>query len=94
MEGTHESIVFVPFLIWGLGLPISRFFRGLLDFYSLNLTHLNPNSILQIVILMHLCEAYLGISPHFGLWKYLHHCKPEMAGGHHQVVSGASLELH
>jgi hypothetical protein len=47
-EDTHESVIYVPFLLRGLGLPISPFFRGLLDFYRLNLTHLNPNSILQI----------------------------------------------
>jgi hypothetical protein len=46
-EDTHESVVYVPFLICGLALPISPFFHGLLDFYDLNLTHLNPNSILQ-----------------------------------------------
>jgi hypothetical protein len=46
-EDTHESIIYVPFLIRGLALPISHFFRDLLDFYRLNLTHLNPNSILQ-----------------------------------------------
>jgi hypothetical protein len=69
------------FLICGLALPISPFFRGLLDFYNLNMTHLNPNSILQISIFVHLCEAYLGILPHFGLWKYLYHCRPGMAGG-------------
>jgi hypothetical protein len=57
------------------------FFRGLLDFYRLNLTHLNPNSILQISIYVHLCEAFLGVLPHFGLWKYLYHCRPGMAGG-------------
>jgi hypothetical protein len=50
-EDTHESVIYVPFLLRGLGLPISPFFRGLLDFYRLNLTHLNPNSILQISIL-------------------------------------------
>jgi hypothetical protein len=50
-EDTHEAIIFVPFLIRGLALPASPLFRGLLDFYDLNLTHLNPNSILQIVIL-------------------------------------------
>jgi hypothetical protein len=80
-EDTHESVVYVPFLICGLALPISPFFRGLLDFYNINLTHLNPNSILQISIFVHLCEAYLGILPHFGLWKYLYHCRPGMAGG-------------
>jgi hypothetical protein len=68
-EDTHESIIYIPFLIRGLALPISSFFRGLLDFYHLNLTHLNPNSILQVSVFVHLCEAYLGILPHFGLWK-------------------------
>jgi hypothetical protein len=78
-EDTHESVVYVPFLIRGLALPISP--HGLLDFYNLNLTHLNPNSILQISIFVHLCEAYLGILPHFRLWKYLYHCRPRMARG-------------
>jgi hypothetical protein len=80
-EDTHESVIYVPFLLRGLALPISPFFRGLLDFYLLNLTHLNPNSILQISIYVHLCEAFLGVLPHFGLWKYLYHCRPGMAGG-------------
>jgi hypothetical protein len=92
-KDTHESIVYVPFLIRGLALPISPFFRCLLDFYNLDLTHLNPNSILQISIFVHLCEAYLRILPHFGLWKYLYHCRPRMAGGQHQLVGGASLEM-
>jgi hypothetical protein len=92
-EDSHESVVYVPFLIRGLALPISPFFRGLLDFYELNLTHLNPNSILQISIFVHLCEAFLGILPHFGLWKYLYHYRPGMAGGQHQLVGDTSLEL-
>jgi hypothetical protein len=57
------------------------------------LTHLNPNSILQISIYVHLCEAFLGVLPHFGLWKYLYHCRLGMAGGQHQLVGGASLEM-
>jgi hypothetical protein len=93
IEDTHESVVYIPFLICGLALPISPFFRGLLDFYHLNLTHLNPNSILQISVFVHLCEAYLGILPHFGLWKYLYHCRPGMAGGQHQLMGGVSLEM-
>jgi hypothetical protein len=92
-EDTHESVIYIPFLILGLALPISPFFRGLLDFYHLNLTHLNPNSILQVFVFVNLCEAYLGILPHFGLWKYLYHCRPGMAGGQHQLVGGASLEM-
>jgi hypothetical protein len=92
-EDTHKAVVFMPFLIWGIALPTSPFFRGLLDFYDLNLTHLNPNSILQIVVFVHLSEAFLRILPHFGLWKYLYHCRPGMAGGQHQLVGGANLEL-
>ena len=80
-EDTHVSVVYVPFLIRGLALPVSPFFCGLLDFYNLNLAHLNPSSILQISIFVHLCEAYLGILPHFGLWKYLYHYRLEMTGG-------------
>jgi hypothetical protein len=93
IEDTHESVFYVSFLIRGLALPISPFFRGLLDFYDLNLTHLNSNSILQVAIFVHLCEAFLGILPHFGLWRYLYHCRSGIAGGQHQLVGGASLEL-
>jgi hypothetical protein len=53
-EDTHESVIYVPFLIRGLSLPISPFICGLLDFYRLNLTHLNPNSILQVSVFVHL----------------------------------------
>jgi hypothetical protein len=93
-EDTHESVIYIPFLIHGLALPISPFFHGLLDFYHLNLTHLNPNSILQVSVFVHLCEAYLEILPHFGLWKYLYHCWPGMARGQHQLVGDVSLEMH
>jgi hypothetical protein len=32
--------------------------------------NLNPNSILQIMVFVALCEGYLGIRPNFALWKY------------------------
>ena len=67
-EDTHGRVILAPFFIRGLGLPICSFVRGLLRFYSIDLTHLNPNSILQIAIFIHLCEAFLGIPPYFGLW--------------------------
>jgi hypothetical protein len=59
---THVSVVFAPFLIRDLGLLISPFFCGLLDYYSLNLTHLNPNSVLQVAIFIHLCKVFLGLA--------------------------------
>jgi hypothetical protein len=92
-EDTHEYIAFTSFFVRTLGLPICSFFLGLLDFYSINLTPMNPNFVLQIIISINLCEAFLGIAPHFGLWKYLYHRKPRMRDKRHHVVGGASMEL-
>jgi hypothetical protein len=46
------------------------FFRGLLYYYQLELVHLVPNSITIVSTFIHFREAYLGISPHFLLWRY------------------------
>jgi hypothetical protein len=62
-KDTHESVVYVSFLIRGLALPVSPFFRGLLDFYDLNLTHLNPNSILQVAISYICARLFLKFTP-------------------------------
>jgi hypothetical protein len=56
----------MPFLIRGLALLVSPFFHGILDFYSSNLTHLNPNYVFQITVFVHLCEAFLGFFPTLG----------------------------
>lgn len=50
-KDTNESVAFTSFFVHGLGLPICSFFWGMLDFYSIDLTHLNPNSVLKIAIL-------------------------------------------
>jgi hypothetical protein len=41
-----------------------------LYYYQLELLHLVPNSITVVSTFIHFCEAYLGISPHFLLWRY------------------------
>jgi hypothetical protein len=46
------------------------FLRGLLQFYRIELVHLAPNSITIIATFIHLCEAYLGITPYFHLWHH------------------------
>ena len=38
--------------------------------YGLQLHDLTPNSILQIACFITLCECFLGVFPHWGLWKY------------------------
>lgn len=43
----------------------------MLDYYNLELHHLNPNGIQQISTFVAFCEGYLGIEPQFDLWKRL-----------------------
>ena len=66
-EDTNQTVVFKSFYEKGFALPAGAFFRGLLHFYGLEVTHLKPNSFAQIAIFIHLCEGFLGIAPHFNL---------------------------
>jgi hypothetical protein len=59
----------------GFSIPAGDFLRGLLYFYSIELVHLVPNSITIISTFIHLCEAYLGIAPHFHLWRHFFELK-------------------
>jgi hypothetical protein len=62
---TIDIVVFSSFFQRGFGLSACNFFHGLLDHYKIELVHLNPNSILQITIFVHLYEAFHGIPPNF-----------------------------
>src|SRR3954466_12547187 len=59
----------------GFTLPIHPFVRGLLYSYRLHLHDLTPSGILHIACFITLCEAFLGIYPHWGLWKRLFNIK-------------------
>jgi hypothetical protein len=69
-EDVKEQVVFASFFERGFNLPMGDFFRDLLYYYGLELVHLVPNSITIVLMFIHFCEAYLGISPHFLLWRY------------------------
>lgn len=88
-----EIVVFKDFFIRGLGLPTSEFFRRVLDFYGLELVNLNPNSILHMAIFAHLCEAFLGIHPHFLLFRYFFICKPYPNAAAPNVFGGGGFQL-
>ena len=93
MEDRTETVVFRSFYEKGFALPAGDFFRGLLFFYGLEVTHLKPNSIAQIVIFIHLCEAFLGIASHFNLWRALYHLWGYPSTARHDVVGGAAFLL-
>jgi hypothetical protein len=71
MENVDEIVTFYHFAERGLALPTYSFFRGHLYFYGLELHHLNPNSICHIAIFIHFCEVFLGIEPHWNLFRSL-----------------------
>jgi hypothetical protein len=74
-EGTGETVVFFAQIECGFGVPAGDFPRGLLHFYRIELVHLTPNSITITATFIHLCEAYLGITPHFHLWRHFFELK-------------------
>jgi hypothetical protein len=51
-------------------VPSHQSLRSLLQYYGLELHHLTHSGILHIVAFVTLCEAYMGIEPHFDLWTY------------------------
>jgi hypothetical protein len=62
-------VLFLAFLLRGLSLPLHPFLRGLLFAYGIQLHDLNPNTILHIACFITLCECFLGIEPHWALWR-------------------------
>ena len=64
-------ISFAPLHKCRLVVSPHPFFRGLLHHYQIELQHLNPNGIQHITTFIAMCEGYLGIEPHFELWRYL-----------------------
>jgi hypothetical protein len=70
-EDMKEQVVFALYFERGFNLPVGDYFRGLLYYYKLELVHLVPNSIIVVSTFILFSEAYLGISPHFLLWRHL-----------------------
>ena len=88
-----EIVLFTPFVEKGLGLPASDFFRRLLYYYGIRMNHLNPNSILQLSIFIHLCESFLGIPPSILLFHYFFKLKPHPDAANPDVVGGAGFQF-
>jgi hypothetical protein len=93
MENVDEIVTFFHFAERGLALPTCSFFRGLLYYYGLELHHLNPYSICHISIFIHFCKAFLGIEPHWDLFRFLFRVKPQPTTKKLAVIGGAGIQL-
>ena len=77
----HERVVFLTHFLRGLGFPLHPFVWGLMFYYGLDFHDLAPNFILNISAFIVVCEAFLHIKPHFGLWLKTFNDKPKVVGG-------------
>ena len=77
----NGRVVFIPHFIHGLGFPLHPFVRGLMFYYGLDFHDLAPNSFLNISAFIVVCEAFLRIPPHFGLWLKIFNVKPKVVSG-------------
>jgi hypothetical protein len=57
------------------------------------LHQLTPNSILHIACFITLCESFLGIEPHFLLWKFLFRLCPSVALSKKPKLGGAVVSI-
>jgi hypothetical protein len=86
-------VMFLAFLLRGLSLPAHEFLRGLLFMYGVQLHQLTPNSILHITCFITLCESFLGIEPHFLLWKFLFRLRPSVALSNKPELGGVVVSI-
>jgi hypothetical protein len=94
MEKSEDEIsMFVRFAECGLALPASDFFKGLLGYYGVEYVNLNPNGIFHTVIFIHFCEAFLGIKPHWILFRKFFPVKPQPSVSNPRVVGGANIQM-
>jgi hypothetical protein len=70
MEKAEDEIpMFARFAERGLALLASDFFKGLLGYYGVEYLNLNPNGIFHTAVFVHFCEAFMGIKPHWILFR-------------------------
>jgi hypothetical protein len=77
----------------GLALLASDFFKGLLKYYGIEYLNLNPNGIFLVFVFIYFCQAFLGIKPHWVLFRKFFHLKPQPSANDPRVVGGAGIKM-
>jgi hypothetical protein len=86
-------VMFLAFLLRGFSFPAHKFLHGLLFVYGVQLHQLTPNSIIHISCFITLCEAFLGIDHHWGLWTYLFRLRPNATKEEVRDLGGAIVSV-
>jgi hypothetical protein len=90
-KNPDETPMFTRFAERGLALPASDFFKGILECYGIEHLNINPNGIFHTSVFMHFCEAFLGIKPHWVLFRKFFRVKPQPSANNTRVVGGAGI---
>jgi hypothetical protein len=94
MEKNPDEIpMFTWFVERRLTLPASSFFKGLLEYYGIEYLNLNPNGIFHTSVFVHFCEAFLGIKPHWVLFRKFFRVKPQPSANDPRVVRAADIQM-
>jgi hypothetical protein len=92
MEKAEDEIpMFTWFVERGIALPASDFFKGLLGYYGIEYLNLNPNGVFHTAVFVHFCEAFLGIKPHWILFRKFFRVMPQPSATNPRVVGGAGI---
>ena len=89
--GPHARVVFVALFIHGLRFPLYPFVHRLMFYYELDFHDLAPNFVLNISAFIIVCEAFLRIWPHFGLWLQTFSMKPKIVSGQQAECGGVMV---
>ena len=92
-DGTNEIVLFCDFVERNLAIPASDFLHALLKCWGIQLHHLTHQSILHLSIFTHLCEAFIGIEPHFYVFQHFFFLLPHPNASKPVEVGGAELDL-
>jgi hypothetical protein len=94
MEKTPDEIpMFARFVESELAMPTSDFFKGLLRYYGIEYLNLNPNGIFHVSVFVHFYKAFVGIKPHWVLFRKFFRVKPQPSTNDLRVVCGASFQM-
>jgi hypothetical protein len=94
MEKNPDEIpMFTRFAERGLALPVSNFFKGLLEYYGIEYLNLNPNGIFHTSVFVHFYEAFLGIKLHWVLFQKFFRVKPQPSANNPRLVGGAGIQM-
>jgi hypothetical protein len=86
-------VMFLAFLFRSLSLPAHKFLHVLLFIYGVQLHQLTPNSLLHIACFVTRCESFLGIEPHFTLWRSIFRLRPNVSLARKPELGGAIVSV-